>query len=67
MAPTVGPGVVAQPTRVERPMAANITVDAGRVVPNMVLARLGGDGRVLLANNTGTVDLVGDVMGYWAS
>ena len=31
---------------VERPLASNLNVDAGQVVPNMVIARLGADGAV---------------------
>ena len=38
---------------------------AGDIVPNMVLARLGGDGAAMLFNGFGSIDLVADVMGYF--
>ena len=33
----------------------------------MVIARLGDDGAAVLYNNSGTVDLVADVMGYFTA
>jgi hypothetical protein len=33
----------------------------------MVLARVGTEGNVVLHNNTGHVDLVADVMGYFTT
>lgn len=63
--PTLPTFVTAYPSGVDRPLAANITIGAGKVVPNMVLARLGADGKAMIYNNTGAVDLVADVVGYW--
>ncbi|MEY2400574.1 MAG: hypothetical protein QOJ08_685, partial [Ilumatobacteraceae bacterium] len=42
-----------------------LNVSAGQVIPNMVLARLGPDGTVLMYNNSGLIDLVADVVGYF--
>ena len=57
--------VTVYPSGGERPLASNLNVVTGQVVPNMVLARLGADGCVALYNNTGHLDLVADVMGYF--
>ena len=50
-----------------RPVASNLNASRGQVVPNSVVARLGPDGTVLIYNNSGTVDLVADVMGYFTT
>ena len=67
VAPTTGTYVTVFPTDVERPVASNLNAAAGQVVPNMVIARLGGDGAAAIYNNSGTVDLVADVMGYFTA
>ena len=51
----------------DRPLASNLNVVAGQVIPNMVLARVGVDGGVAIYNNAGALDLVADVMGYFTS
>ena len=48
-----------------RPLASNLNAAVGQVVPNMVLARLGADGAAAIFNNSGDIDLVADVMGYF--
>ncbi|MFN8021952.1 MAG: DUF1501 domain-containing protein [Acidimicrobiales bacterium] len=63
--PTAGTFVTVFPTDVERPNASNLNASAGQVVPNMVIARLGPDGAAEIYNNSGSVDLVADVMGYF--
>lgn len=51
-----------------RPGTSNLNTRVGVVaVPNLVVARVGGDGRIRLYNNSGSVDLAVDVMGYFAS
>jgi uncharacterized protein (DUF1501 family) len=57
--------ITVYPSGGQRPLASNLNVVTGQVVPNMVLARLGPDGCVALYNNAGHVDLVADVMGYF--
>ena len=46
-------------------LASNLNVSAGQVIPNMVLARVGSDGAVMMFNNGGAIDLVADVVGYF--
>ena len=40
---------------------------AGETVPNMVIAKVGDDGRMALYNNTGSVDVVVDVLGWFSA
>ena len=65
VAPTGNTYVTVYPGGTECPTASNLNVSAGQVVPNMVLARLGADGTVLMYNNAGVIDLVADVVGYF--
>jgi uncharacterized protein (DUF1501 family) len=65
VAPTGNTYVTIYPGDAARPTASNLNVSAGQVIPNMVLARLGAAGTVLMYNNAGTVDLVADVVGYF--
>ncbi|MEK7423750.1 MAG: DUF1501 domain-containing protein [Actinomycetota bacterium] len=65
--PSMGTFVTVFPTGIERPNASNLNAAAGQVVPNMVIARLGPDGAAAIFNNSGAVDLVADVMGYFTT
>ncbi|MFN8041706.1 MAG: hypothetical protein U0Q07_20990 [Acidimicrobiales bacterium] len=46
------------------PGVSNLNVPAGAVRPNLVFAELAADGTVSIANNSGSVHLVGDVVAY---
>jgi len=65
VAPTANTFVTVYPSGTDRPLASNLNVTAGQVIPNMVLARVGPDGAVMMYNNGGVVDLVADVVGYF--
>ena len=65
MAPTANTFVTVYPSDSDRPLASNLNVTAGQVIPNMVLARVGADGAVMMFNNGGLIDLVADVVGYF--
>ncbi len=54
------------PTGVSRPLASNLNYIAGDVVPNLVQVGIGNSGKVSLFNNAGSVDLIVDLMGYFA-
>jgi hypothetical protein len=58
--------VTVYPSATQRPLASNLNVVQGQVVPNAVVARL-NNGRVSLYNNLGAVDLVADVQGWFAA
>ncbi|MGI8809730.1 MAG: hypothetical protein ACR2KK_18200 [Acidimicrobiales bacterium] len=53
------------PTGQQRPVASNLNHRPGVSVPNMVIARVGTDGKVSIFNNLGTVDVAADVQGYF--
>jgi hypothetical protein len=57
--------VTVWPTGQVRPLASNLNFVPGVSVPNLVIARVGVDGKVSMYNNEGTVHLVGDVQGYF--
>jgi uncharacterized protein (DUF1501 family) len=57
--------VTVWPAGVARPDASNINTTPGRTSPNLVIVRLGTDGKVDLFNSAGSVDLIADVMGYF--
>lgn len=65
--PTAGSFVTVWPTGEERPTASNLNFVAGQTVPNMVIAKIGEDGFVSVYNNTGSVDIVVDVLGWFAT
>ncbi|HEX3087089.1 MAG TPA: DUF1501 domain-containing protein [Ilumatobacteraceae bacterium] len=67
VAPTGNTYVTVYPGGSDCPTASNLNISAGQVIPNMVLARLGPAGTVLMYNNTGNVDLVADVVGYFTA
>jgi hypothetical protein len=65
VSPTASTYITVYPGGSDRPLASNLNLLAGQVVPNMVLARLGSQGTVMMFNNGGVVDLVADVVGYF--
>jgi hypothetical protein len=56
------------PTGQARPLASNLNFVAGRTVPNLVVAKVGTDGRISLYNGSGgAVHLVADVAGWYGA
>jgi hypothetical protein len=55
------------PTGADRPLASNLNFNAGKTVPNLVMARVGAGGKVTIYNNSGIADVVADVQGWYAS
>ncbi|MGD9995852.1 MAG: hypothetical protein AB7L17_04925 [Ilumatobacteraceae bacterium] len=49
------------------PTASNLNFVAGQTVPNMVISKVGDGGHVSLFNLSGTVDVVVDVLGWFAT
>ena len=51
-----------------RPTASNLNFVAGTTVPNLVIARVGANGKVALYNgSSGSISLIADVAGYYLS
>ncbi len=53
------------PTGTERPTTSNVNAEAGSIVPNVVVAQLGVDGKVSIYTNGGDTDFVVDVQGWF--
>jgi hypothetical protein len=49
------------------PLASDLNWVAGQVVPNLAITQLGGSpGALAVYNNSGSVDVIVDVFGYWS-
>ena len=53
------------PTGQPLPNSSNLNLTPGRVVPNLVICKLGGDGTVSLYNYAGDTHVIADVMGWF--
>ena len=53
------------PTGESRPTASNLNFVAGQTIPNMVIAKVGAGGQVSIYNNTGSTDVIVDVLGWF--
>ncbi|MEZ5143249.1 MAG: hypothetical protein R2726_12135 [Acidimicrobiales bacterium] len=67
MLPSAPSHLTVWPTDRARPDASNLNVTPGIVVPNLVMAALSPAGEVSLYNNSGTVDVLFDVVGYFST
>ena len=63
--PTRSSFLTVWPSGTGRPTASNLNFVAGQTVPNMVIAKVGAGGQVSIYNNTGSVDVVVDVLGWF--
>lgn len=54
------------PSNTTRPLASNLNALPGKSVPNLVVAKLGEDGKVAVYNNVGTSHVIYDVMGWFS-
>jgi len=59
--------VTVWPSASPLPMASNLNFTPGEVVPNLVITKVGPDGKVSIYNSAGSNDIVVDVMGWFAS
>ena len=53
------------PTGQPKPTASNVNFVAGQTIPNMVIAKVGAGGQVSIYNNTGSTDVIVDVLGWF--
>ena len=58
--------VVVYPGDVDRPNASNINFQAHQIVPNLVTVGLAPDGSTKIFNEQGAVNIVADVVGFFA-
>ncbi len=63
--PTAGTDVRVYANGADAPSASNVNAARGAITPNLVTVRVGTDGKVVLKNTAGQVDLVADIAGYY--
>lgn len=63
--PTAASFLTVYPSDATRPLASNLNMRAGQTVANMVIARVGPDGKVLVYNHTGATHVVVDLLGIY--
>jgi hypothetical protein len=54
------------PSGTSRPLAANLNFTPNKTVPNLVVVKLGTDGKVAMFNSTGTTHVIYDVAGWYS-
>ena len=54
------------PSDVSQPLASDIDWASGVTVANMVVVKLGSDGKIKLFNHAGTVDVIVDLQGWYS-
>lgn len=67
VSPSATTYVTAWPTGQTKPTASNLNAPVGDVRPNLVIAKVGTDGKVSFYNHAGSTDLVVDVVGYFST
>jgi outer membrane protein assembly factor BamB len=63
--PTVPTFVTVWPTGEPKPLASNLNIPPFDVRANLVMVKVGAGGKVSVANDVGSVDLVADVAGWF--
>lgn len=63
--PTKSTYLTVYPSGESRPTASNLNVTAGRTVANLVVAKIGADGRIRIYNATGSTHVVVDIAGWY--
>ena len=65
--PTGSTYVTVWPSGTAKPNASNLNTAPGQTIPNMVISKIGADGKVSMYNNTGSTHLLVDVTGYFTA
>ena len=63
--PTAAGYITVWPSNAPQPTASNLNFVPGQTVPNLVMVKVGTDGRVKIYNAAGQVHVVFDVVGYF--
>ena len=64
-ATNTGSFVTVWPSGETQPGISNINVIAGITRPNLVVARVGSNGRISIVNDSGDTDILADIVGYF--
>ena len=63
--PTAGSYLTVYPSDASKPVASNLNFGPGQTVPNLVIVRVGADGKVNVYNAVGQVHVIFDVVGWY--
>lgn len=66
-APTSGGHLTVYPHGIAVPTTSTLNFVAGQNVPNLVVVPVGTDGKISIANSSGSTQVIADVFGYFAS
>ena len=62
---TSGSYLTVYPSGSALPVASDLNWPAGATVPNLAIVKLGADGKIVIYNGYGTVDVIVDVVGWY--
>jgi len=65
--PTASNFLMVYPSGAAQPNVSNLNFTAGQTIANMVIAKVGNDGKIALFNNAGSTQVVVDVVGWFPS
>ena len=65
--PTVASFLTVWPTGETKPNASSLNFVTGQTVPNLVMSKVGANGRISMAVNDGAANVIADVVGYFSS
>jgi hypothetical protein len=65
--PTAPSHLTVWPAGEAMPVASNLNYQPGDTVPNLVIVKIGAGGAVNIFNNSGQVEVIADVVGYYSS
>ena len=64
--PTAAGFVTVWPTGEAKPNASSLNFVAGQTVPNLVMSKVGANGRISMAVSSGSAHVIADVVGYFS-
>jgi hypothetical protein len=62
---SAGSYLIVYPSDASQPLASDLNWSVGQTVPNLVLVKVGADGKIAIYNGYGSTDVVVDVLGYF--
>ena len=63
--PTASSYLTVYPSGAAQPTASNLNFTAGQTIANMVIAKVGNDGKIAIFNNVGSTQVLVDVVGWF--
>ena len=63
--PTAANYLTVYPSGAAQPTASNLNFTAGQTIANMVIAKVGSDGKIAIFNNAGSTQVLVDVVGWF--